>query len=249
MKKHGAIESAGVQTVRGDLESGPFRAGTKVKLEEVTARNVDFGGLTFGLFVAERSEFERCSFEGAAIRFGQLGLGATVYRNCSFRDCDLRGVDVAEARFENCSFADAKIEEWMTYCAEFVDCDFATRIVNCVFSATPRNCSHRRRKNDFRGNDFSRAELIDTVFIGGVDLDLQRWPTSEDYVRIDDAPRKIAAAKAAAVEWDPQDREEALVELEVLSRFAENQDALFVRRVDAGLRPDLSERFWALLSP
>jgi len=235
-----------VQLVEGRLAGGSFDGADAVRLRGVDAEGVDFGGRAYVVFAVERSRFHGCSFDRAAIRFGQLGVGETVYTACTFNECDLRGIDPGDARFESCSFVNAKISDWMAYCAEFVDCDFSTRIVNSIFSATPRNCSTGRAGNEFRGNDFSRAELIETAFVGGIDLDLHRWPTGDEYVRVDDARNAIAVARAEVETWSDPDKQSVLVELDVLSRFAENQSSLFVRRQDVDLEKHLADTFWSL---
>jgi hypothetical protein len=136
----------------------------------------------------------------------------------------------------------------MTHCAEFVRCRFATRIVDSVFSVTPRDCSVRRRRNEFKGNDFSRAELIDTVFVGGIDLDDQKLPAGDEYVRIRKAQDRIGRARGGVEEWeDPEERRLALAGLEVLERFAEDQDELFVRRQDADLPAGVAQQLRALV--
>lgn len=240
---------ARTRVIKGEVPAGAFEAdGKDVAFERARAREVDFSGLVFATFTAERSEFERCDFESATIRYGPLGLGGSVFRDCCFDGADLRGVDPGEARFERCSFDEAKIAKWMTHCAEFVECRFATRIVDSVFSGTPRNCSVRRRRNEFKGNDFSRAELIDTVFVGGIDLDDQKLPAGDEYVRIRKAQDRIARARAGVEEWeDPEERRLALAELEALERFAEDQDELFVRRQDADLPAAVAQQLWALV--
>jgi Pentapeptide repeats (8 copies) len=236
------------QIIKGEVPAGAFKGGKEVVFKRARARDVDFSNLVFATFTAERSEFERCEFESVTIRYGPLGLGGSVFRDCRFDRADLRGVDPGEARFERCSFDDAKIAEWMTHCAEFVGCRFATRIVGSVFSATPLNCSGRRKRNEFTGNDLSRAELIDTVFVGGIDLDEQKLPAGDEYIRIRDAAKRLGRARKAVEEWeDADERRLALVEIEVLGRFAEEQNDLFVRRVDADLPASVARRLWTLL--
>ena len=240
---------AGTQVIKGEVPAGAFEADVKdVVFERARAREIDFSRRVFATFTAERSVFERCDFQSATIRYGPLGLGGTIFRDCRFDRADLRGVDPGEARFEQCIFNDAKIAKWMTHCAEFVGCQFATRIVDSVFSATPRNCSVRRRHNEFKGNDFSRAELIDTVFVGGIDLDEQKLPAGDEYVRIPDVPDRLDRARARVEEWeDPEERRLAITEVETLERFADHQNELFLRREDADLPPGVAQRLWALL--
>jgi hypothetical protein len=241
---------ARTRVIKGEVPAGRFEPddGKDVVFEEARAREVDLSGLVLATFTAERSEFERCDFESATIHYGPLGLGGSLFRDCRFDRADLRGVDPGEARFERCTFDEAKIAKWMTHCAEFVECRFATRIVDSVFSAAPRNCSVRRKHNEFKGNDFSRAELVDTVFVGGIDLDDQKLPAGDGYVRIRNAQDRLDRARASVEEWeDPDERRLALVEIEALSRFAEDQEELFVRREDADLPASVARQLWSLL--
>jgi len=101
---------AGTQVIKGEVPAGAFEADVKdVVFERARAREIDFSRRVFATFTAERSVFERCDFQSATIRYGPLGLGGTIFRDCRFDRADLRGVDPGEARFEQCIFNDAKI--------------------------------------------------------------------------------------------------------------------------------------------
>lgn len=181
----------------------------------------------------------------------------TLFLECTFRGAVFqKGVSPFLARFERCSFDRAKIEEWFTFCAEFVDCSFAgARIIGSRFFGTPSECygwlqfRHRRKRNEFSGNDFSEAELIDTMFSAGIDLDAQRLPTSPEYLRINDAQRRIAEARARIGSWDAAAKREItslLNALESESRDLEQRD-LFIRKHEYELTPEVGEKLWNLL--
>ena len=159
-------------------------------------------------------------------------------------------------RFERCSFDGATIKEWFTHCAEFVECTFAgARIIGSNFFGTPFECfgwlqlRHRRERNEFCGNDFSEAELIDVSFVDGIDLDRQRLPTGPEYVRINDAQRRIDHARVCIASWDDAAaRRRASSVLNVLEYFTPGQRDLFTRKDDLEMAPELSEKLWKLLA-
>src|SRR5215204_4077889 len=199
--------------VRGHLAGGEFRAPPSpyVTFRDVVARDVDFSGREYRLLTSRSSRFERCNFDRIRVERGPLGrYPQSLFLECTFRDAVFqKGVSPFLARFERCSFERARIEEWFTFCAEFVDCSFAgARIIGSRFFGTPFECygwlqfRHRRKRNEFSGNDFSEAELIDTMFSAGIDLDAQHLPTSPEYIRINDAQRRIAEARARIGSWD-----------------------------------------------
>jgi hypothetical protein len=235
------------EVVKGTFGTGRQEWPSSVHFEQTTASGTDFSGCDFNVFSATDATFDRCSFADVRISFGQLGLKRTIYTECTFKGADLRGIDPGDAVFERCEFADTLISKWWSFCAEFVDCRFATRIVDSVFSATPQACTSGRARNRFRGNDFSGAELHDTMFIGGIDLDDQRWPESDDYVRVPHAASRVAAALETVEAWREPDRSDALVELQVLARFAENQVDLLIRPADMDLPAAATRRLCALL--
>ena len=182
----------------------------------------------------------------------------SLFRECSFREAAFRrGASPGLARFERCSFDGATIEEWFTHCAEFVECTFAgAKITTSNFFGTPFECygwlqlRHRRARNEFYGNDFSEAELIDTSFVDGIDLDAQRLPTGPEYVRINDARRRIEQARPRVASWDDAAaRRRAASVLNVLEYFLEGkQRDLFVRKDDFEMAPEVHEQLWKLLA-
>src|ERR1700687_321120 len=65
----------------------------------------------------------------------------------------------------------------------------------------------RRVRNEFRGNDFRDAELLDVAFIAGVDMHLQRFPEDELHVRIEDFRRHVQKARSEVEQWDERGRD------------------------------------------
>jgi hypothetical protein len=248
--------------VTGQLDGGKFRTprSSNVSFRDLVARAVDFSDSEYTSLTSRSSLFERCNFDRIRGVGGPYGLyPQSLFRECTFRDAEFRGTgaDPGLARFERCSFDGATIEEWFTHCAEFVECTFAgARIVGSNFFGTPFECygwlqlRHRRVRNEFYGNDFSEAELIDTCFVDGIDLDAQRLPTGPAYVRINDAKRRIEHARARIASWDdPAAQREATSVLNVLEHFAAgNQRDLFTRRNLSDLAPEWDEKLWDLLA-
>jgi uncharacterized protein YjbI with pentapeptide repeats len=245
--------------IRDDLQGGKFEPpADDVRFEGATVRNVDFSGLRCWRLAASASVFEDCNFNELKVQHGPLGLPPpTIFRSCSFDRADLRNIEPGHARFERCTFKYAKIENWFAYCAEFVDCVFAGEIAGCTFSGRPFECSDtllrifRRRRLDFRGNDFRGASFVESRFVLGIDLDAQLLPEDGPYLRLDDALERIAAAQKQVVEWDDaDDRREVLAVLEPLADDAEEQEDLFLNRADfSDVSPRLQEALWEMLVP
>ncbi len=253
-----------VVTVR-DLAGGRFEADPRVTywFEQVTVTGVDFSRNRFGVrldviggFHADRSTFVGCDFRG--VKFERATFGGfddqSVYRDCSFDDATLvdrqttLALHLGNARFERCSFDGAKIRGWLPAdLAEFVDCSFATRVDRCGFYGTPpRRTPPRRDRNAFHGNDFSRAELVDTNFCD-IDLDAQRWP-AEGYIRLDDADARLRAAYDRTDEVPDELRLDVQARLRTFGRFGHRQDTLILRRVEPEDRdPRVREWVWRLL--
>ena len=247
--------------VESDLDGGEFRPPppASVAFHDVVARAVDFSDGEYAWLSSQSSRFERCNFDRVQVEDALLGrYPQSLFQECSFHGAQFRkGVSPGLARFEHCSFDGATIEEWFTHCAEFVECSFAgARIVGSNFFGTPFECygwlelRHRRKRNEFYGNDFSEAELIDTSFCDGIDLDAQRLPTGPEYVRINDAKSRIEDARAKIASWgDAAAQRRANSVLNVLEYFLEgNQRDLFTRRDQWELTPELDERLWELLA-
>jgi len=158
-----------------------------VALHRVTLTAVDFRRARFDTFSLGGCLFDRCDFRGLKLdrRLAPLfvALPRSVFRNCNFDGADLRRALLGQSRFERCTFDDARIDGGHTETAEFVDCRFAGPLDNVTFYGAPsapeaKRLDPPRRRNEFRGNDFRDAELLDVAFVAGVDMALQRFPTT-----------------------------------------------------------------------
>ena len=242
--------------VTDDLEGCRFDPSTpRALFRGVTVRNVDFSGLELRRLTAESSSFEECNFAGVILSYGPLGsVPPNLFRQCSFAGADLRGVDPGDARFERCIFDGARIEEWMAFCAEFIECRFATTLTKVKFSGTRFECEkfgflrRRRKRNEFRGNDFRDANLLDTSFVMGIKLSDQLLPDDPVYVRIDRLQERIERVRKEVSRWsDGEARLDALAMLEAYADDAEGQDELFTRRDSVPLAPEVRDRVWQML--
>ena len=229
--------------------------GSRVEFRNVRYTSVDFSHLRFRLLIGSGAIFNRCDFRQVQIAAGHLGnLAQTIYRDCRFDRADLAGVDPLYARFERCTFDDANLREWRAFNAEFVDCHFGGRIIEAKFgghlhdSAAAR-IQPPRVKNEFRGNDFREATLIDCGFFDGIDLRAQLLPMGPEYIFLDNIHERIWRARAEVARWtDARAREEALLMLRVIEQGTRGQTDYFSRRDNIGASPVIRNKVWELLS-
>lgn len=67
-----------------------------------------------------------------------------------------------------------------------------------------RRTPGRERRNEFRGNDFSQTDLIDTAFKFGIDISAQRWPQGPEYIRLDRLAERFARARKEIEAWSSE---------------------------------------------
>jgi hypothetical protein len=151
-----------------------------------------FRGERWPDFIAIGSTFNRCDFSNT--RFEQVcfgaGLNQSRYVECCFDGTEIDASNPGNARFERCTFRDAKIQVFRGLDVEFIDCLFSGVIKKGFFNGTPHRDTVApplsRTQNEFHGNDFSNAKLIDIGFRSGIDLSLQRLPKGDDYIYVED---------------------------------------------------------------
>ena len=166
----------------------------------------------------------------------------SVFRLCRFDEADLSKADPGQTRFEGCTFADSHLEKWQATCAEFVDCTFSGPITKCRFYGRPwglaaQHLDPRRTVNEFRGNDFRKADLIETTFIQGIHFAEQQWPDGPGWVHLDRFHQRSQRVRAVVMRWkDPEARQEALDMLVRLHTLYGEQTELICRRVDTASR-------------
>ncbi|MGH2451111.1 MAG: pentapeptide repeat-containing protein [Candidatus Limnocylindria bacterium] len=234
--------------------------GGLVALERATLRDVDFRKVRFERFALSGCVFVNCDFRG--IRFDRkfqplfASPRQSVFRQCRFDGSDLRKMQPSQARFEACTFDDAVIEKWSSTLAEFVDCRFSGPIVSSRFYGRPwgteaGKVDPPRRVNEFRGNDFSGAELQETIFLMGIDIDAQRWPDDKDYVRLDRMNMRLTKARDEILRWkDLRARNAAHEMVQTMSVTYLQQSSVIARRVEplSAIPADVQREVWALLA-
>jgi hypothetical protein len=106
-----------------------------------------------------------------------------------------------------------------------------------------------RRRNEFRANDFRDAELVDVVFVDGIDMDRQRFPDDELHVRVDRFQRRLPKARGEIKHWYERERGPALAMLATLEARWRDQDVVVARRWTPRIKaPDrVQARVWELL--
>lgn len=212
-----------------------------VHIRRATIADVDFRKVAFSRFTPDACVFVNCDFRGIAFDRKWQPLFSSpvqsVFRACRFDGADLSKADPGQTRFEGCSFLGSHLEKWQAACAEFIDCTFGGPIVKCRFYGRPwglaaQHLDPRRATNEFRGNDFRAAELVETVFIQGIHFDQQRWPDSAEWIHIDRFHQRSQRARASIMKWrDPELRQQALdmlVQLHTL--YGEQTDVVAKRR-------------------
>jgi pentapeptide repeat protein len=241
-------------------DSGPSDPAEEavIVLGRAGLSNVDFRKAKFEKLQLAVANFVACDFRGLRLGDRFQAFFATrprsVFRTCRFDGADLRQISPEGTRFERCSFEDAKLDGWTPSRAEFVECRFAGPVVRVTFTGRPAGPGSTRidpprPRNEFRGNDFRDAQLVDTVFVLGIDIDQQRWPASDDYVRIDKFLRRLEVARAEVLSWDAGElRTGALAMLQSLSQRWQDQRDIIAMRVTPGpIAPRVQNRVWDLL--
>lgn len=185
---------------------------------------------------------ERRDFSGSVFGEPLLALlqrrPATVFRECRFDGADLRRAQPGQSRFESCSFEEARLDGWVAAAAEFVDCTFAGPLVGVTFHGKPwgrpaQGLDPARSINEFRGNDFRRAELIDCAFIRGINLGQQQWPEGDLYITLDRFHPRLESARLEILRWrDRVWRAHALELVKALAVRNHEQNDVIARRVE-----------------
>jgi hypothetical protein len=177
---------------------------------------------------------------------GDFGHCPSVYQDCTFDHVDfgLRGGGflLGEARFERCTFRYCGYRWFRATHADFIDCTFIGVMQSAWFwGATPKG-DERPRRNQFSGNDLSRAKPRRVLFRNGLDLSTNRLPEGAEYLHLDRFRERLEHARAAVADWPEEERGDAEIILDIYEQ--EDMDILF------GWRRSLAGRaspVWALL--
>ncbi|MGC2028528.1 MAG: hypothetical protein WA642_00760 [Steroidobacteraceae bacterium] len=133
-----------------------------------------------------------CTFKDVHAESVNLGEGLTqsTYTDCIFEGCNFAFGAIGNVRLARCSFNRCRLFNFIGTKLEMIDCTFPeTRIQKAVFhrifhSAVPGHIA--RDSNEFSGNDFSAANLIDVDFRGGIELEKQVLPGGSEYIFVAD---------------------------------------------------------------
>jgi Pentapeptide repeats (9 copies) len=229
-----------------------------VALHRATITAVDFRSAQFDKFTLGGCLFDRCDFRGLKLdrRLAPLfaALPRSVFRDCRFDGADLRRAQLGQSRFERSTFDDARLEDSDLAAAEFIGCRFAGPMARVTFHGAPTSAHAKRMdpprpRNEFRGNDFRDADLLDVSFVTGIDMDRQRFPEDELHVRVGRFPRALSRARAEINDWYERERAPALEMLATLAARWRDQDVVVARRWTPLIKaPDrVQARVWELL--
>lgn len=231
-----------------------------VLLQRATIGDVDFSRATFDRLAPSGCTFVSCDFRKATLdrRLQPLfkARQRNTFRECRFDGADLGSIDPGASRFERCTFDGADLQGWNAVVAEFVDCQFAGRVSHVRFYGRPWGPSAAeidppRTANEFRGNDFRGAELVDVAFLMGIDISKQRWPEGDDYVRLDRIHQRLTRGRSEILRWkDLEARGEALEMVQSLSFLYMQQNEVVARRVEPSVatQPETQRRVWSALT-
>lgn len=196
----------------------------------------DFGGRRLEQFSAEGCRFEVCRFDGTVIESASFGAGRRVseYVGCSFDGAKLRMGPGGYVRFVDCSFENVVIEHWFCFAVEVVGCTFSGQLKKVAFNGSVPSDKQEvaeRQTNQFEGNDFSRAKLVDVGFRTGIDLTRQRLPAGDDYTYLGEAATAVRRTRIAYNAWDdPESKKHARGVLTVMEEdVAGGQGQLLIR--------------------
>lgn len=229
-----------------------------VSWERATIEGVDFRKAAFAELQPTGCLFVRCDFRGLVFdaRLQPLFTSRvqSVFRECRFDEADLRKATPGQSRFEACAFDGARLDKWVSLCGEFVDCHFAGRIEGAKFYGKPHGpyaseLAPARSTNAFRGNDFRDAELLDTLFVQGVQFAQQRWPVAPGHVRFDRIHQRLQRARVEAMRFaDPERRNAALdMIFRLASLYGEQRELVRVRH-DGRTAVETQDQVWDLIA-
>ena len=174
----------------------------------------DFSGLKLGQLSVSDCRLEGCSFDRSRIRVFSTGAGGVFseYVGCSFEKMSVSFMMSGWARFVGCSFRGARIKGWNATVMDLVDCDFEGALLkDPVFWGAPsardlKDSPGLRRRNEFRGNDFSGAQMPGAAFRSGIDLDAQKLPVDERFVVVRGAPAALERGRELVASWGSGER-------------------------------------------
>jgi hypothetical protein len=231
-----------------------------VLLQRATLTNVDFGRASFDRMAPSGCLFLTCDFRKAKLDRRMLPIfkakRRNIFRDCRFDGADMRLIDPGSSRFERCTFDGAELDGWTAATAEFIDCHFAGRVSHVRFYGKPwgpgaAELEPRRTENEFSGNDFRDAELVDVAFLMGIDVAKQRWPEGDEYIRLDRIHQRLTRGRVEILGWKDIDaRRDGLEMTRTLSFLYMQQNDVVTRREDpqTSVSPEVQAKVWDALA-
>ncbi len=106
--------------------------------------------------------------------------------------------------------------------------------------------------NEFRGNDFRAAEMVECAFIRGIALDEQLWPEDLDdhYVRLDRFQQRLTRGRDEILSWsDLTARGQALDLIRAASFLYREQSSVIARLAEerSPIPVEVQRRVWDVL--
>ena len=198
--------------LRGSLPGGRGYESASLAHEQIVGG--DFSGLRVGQLSVWDCRLEGCSFERSRFQNIFMGSGGVFseYVECSFEKMSVSFMMTGRARFVRCSFRGARIKGWNSEIMDLVDCDFEGALLkDPVFWGAPsardlKDSPGLRRRNEFRGNDFSGAQMPGAAFRSGIDLDAQKLPVDERFVLVRGAPAALERGRELVASWGSGER-------------------------------------------
>lgn len=210
----------------------------RVEYSNLSIRRFDFSHASLAETSWSNCVFDDCQWNDAVLTGAQFWACEIV--NSSFRGCDLRGsllaghigrnggrianVTVTNGRFSEVCFAFPEIADTSFDC-DITNVNFdGSRLAGCKFSGKLDKVTFRRRSgvvggtlsrtvlpNKMENVDFSKANLDDVDFRGGVPLTSCKFPERPCYFLVLDGPRVFREVKRELESaWDGEDRRIAL---------------------------------------
>jgi uncharacterized protein YjbI with pentapeptide repeats len=244
-------------TERAQRSATEIDPNSIVSISDARLTGADYSGQSVHTLSVGSSELTDCKFDRMRIESFTTTARASVcmFVGCSFDDSHIALITSGFARFERCSFRGTNIGSWDSDSVELIDCVFSGQIRRAMFWARPVTTEQlldsdarfrakhglaplsdayiamaHRPINEFHGNDFSGADLVDVNFRAGIDLSRQTLPSGGDYIYLAEALATIHRVRDAIGDWPDDELSKANSMLKALMREPEEgQTQLLVR--------------------
>lgn len=157
-----------------------------VRFEGCTFKNVSFNQANMEGFKDHGNVFESCSFKSTNLSNSSLGFDGSVYRDCTFEKTSFSRVSFSCSDFVHCGFIHVNLNNIDFDASSFEDCVFEGRLESVWFCNGFRFPEDAKRfqtpkTNSMKRVSFENAELLDIMYVGGVDLRSVILPSVGNY--------------------------------------------------------------------